>query len=87
MALSLFALLITWVIAFPIGIFSAVRQYSIGDYIFTFLGFIGLAMPSFLLALVLMYVALQVPRPERRRAVLAGVQRRPVEPGQGRATC
>ena len=55
--LSLFALLITWVIAFPIGIFSAVRQYSIGDYIFTFFGFIGLAVPSFLIALVLMYIA------------------------------
>jgi peptide/nickel transport system permease protein len=56
-ALSLFALVITWVIAFPIGIFSAVRQYSVLDYIFTFLGFIGLAIPSFLTALVLMYVA------------------------------
>jgi peptide/nickel transport system permease protein len=56
-ALSLFALVITWIIAFPIGIYSAVRQYSIGDYIFTFFGFIGLAVPSFLLALVLMYVA------------------------------
>jgi len=56
-ALSLFALLITWIIAFPIGIYSAVRQYSIGDYLFTFLGFIGLAVPSFLVALVLMYVA------------------------------
>lgn len=56
-ALSLFALLVTWVIAFPIGIYSAVRQYSIGDYIFTFLGFVGLAVPSFLIALVLMYVA------------------------------
>jgi len=56
-ALSLFALVITWVIAFPIGIYSAVRQYSIGDYIFTFLGFIGLAVPSFLIALILMYIA------------------------------
>lgn len=56
-ALSLFALVITWIIAFPIGIFSAVRQYSILDYVFTFLGFIGLAIPSFLIALVLMYVA------------------------------
>lgn len=55
--LSLFALLITWVLAFPIGIFSAVRQYSVGDYAFTFLGFIGLAVPSFLIALVLMYLA------------------------------
>lgn len=59
-AISLFALLVTWAIAFPIGIFSAVRQYSIGDYIFTFLGFIGLAVPSFLIALVLMYVSFKV---------------------------
>ncbi|OQA46968.1 MAG: Nickel transport system permease protein NikB [Chloroflexi bacterium ADurb.Bin325] len=56
-ALSLFALVVTWVIAFPIGIYSAVRQYSFGDYLFTFLGFIGLAVPSFLIALVLMYVS------------------------------
>ena len=55
--LSLFALVITWILAFPIGIYSAVRQYSIGDYVFTFLGFIGLAIPSFLIALVLMYIA------------------------------
>lgn len=50
-------LLVTWAIAFPIGVFSAVRQYSIGDYFFSFLGFIGLAVPSFLIALVLIYVA------------------------------
>ena len=43
----------------PIGIYSAVRQYSIGDYVFTFLGFIGLAMPSFLLALIVMYFGLR----------------------------
>jgi len=55
--LSLFALLITWILAFPIGIFSAVRQYSLADYFFTFVGFIGLAVPSFLIALVLMYIA------------------------------
>jgi peptide/nickel transport system permease protein len=53
---SLAAVLFTWVIALPIGIYSAVRQYSIGDYVATFLGFVGLAVPSFLLALVLMYV-------------------------------
>ena len=41
---------------FPIGIYSAVRQYSVGDYVATFFGFIGLAIPNFLLALVLMYV-------------------------------
>ena len=59
-AISLFALVITWIIAFPIGIYSAVRQYSVGDYIFTFLGFIGLAVPSFLIALILMYVAFNI---------------------------
>lgn len=55
-ALSLGSVIITWMIAFPIGIFSAVKQYSLGDYVFTLLGFIGIAVPSFLLALVLMYL-------------------------------
>jgi peptide/nickel transport system permease protein len=50
------ALLLTWVLALPIGIYSAVRQYSIGDYAATFIGFIGLAVPNFLLALVLLYL-------------------------------
>jgi peptide/nickel transport system permease protein len=49
-------LLFIWIIAFPIGIYSAVRKYSAGDYVATFFGFIGLATPSFLFALVLMYV-------------------------------
>jgi peptide/nickel transport system permease protein len=57
MILSTSALLFTWLVAFPIGIYSAVRQYSIGDYFFTTLGFLGLAIPDFLLALVLMFVA------------------------------
>ncbi|MCC6169248.1 MAG: ABC transporter permease [Caldilineaceae bacterium] len=55
--ISLTALLFTWVVAFPVGIYSAVRQYSMGDYLFTVIGYIGLAIPNFLLALVLMYVA------------------------------
>lgn len=55
MVVSVFALLVTWVLALPIGIYSAVRQYSLGDYLSTFLGFIGLAVPNFMLALVLMY--------------------------------
>ncbi|MBV7335014.1 ABC transporter permease [Chloroflexi bacterium TSY] len=55
--LSLSTLLVTWLVAFPIGIYSAVRQYSIGDYLFTTIGFIGLAIPNFLLALILMYVS------------------------------
>ena len=55
MVLSLGAIILTWAIALPIGIYSAMRQYSIGDYVFTFIGFVGLGVPSFLLALVLMY--------------------------------
>jgi len=50
-------LLMTWALALPIGVLSAVRQYSVLDYVFTFIAFLGLAIPSFLLALVLMYVA------------------------------
>src|ERR1700744_1934490 len=56
--LSLGAIVITWGLALPIGIYSAVRQYSFGDYIFTFLGFVGLAIPNFLLALIVMYFGL-----------------------------
>lgn len=55
--ISIAALLMTWAIAFPIGIYSAVRKYSIGDYTFTIFGFLGLAIPDFLLALVMMYIA------------------------------
>ncbi len=55
--LALAAVLFTWVLAIPIGIYSAVRQYSLADYFFTFVGFIGLAVPNFLLALVIMYLA------------------------------
>jgi peptide/nickel transport system permease protein len=56
-AVAFSALIATWLIAFPIGIYSAVRKYSVGDYIFTTFGMIGLATPSFLVALILMYVA------------------------------
>ena len=52
---ALASLLLTWVLALPIGIYSAVRQYSPGDYVATFIGFIGLAVPNFLLALVILY--------------------------------
>lgn len=55
MVVSFSALFLTWIIALPIGIYSAVRQYSVGDYIATMIGFIGLAIPNFLLALILMY--------------------------------
>jgi peptide/nickel transport system permease protein len=57
MLISLFSLLFVWAVAIPIGIYSAVRQYSPFDYGFTFVGFIGLAVPNFLLALSLVYIS------------------------------
>ncbi|NIR32316.1 MAG: ABC transporter permease [Gammaproteobacteria bacterium] len=55
--LSMATVLFTWVVAFPIGVYSATHQYSWGDYGLTFLGFLGLATPNFLLALVMLYLA------------------------------
>jgi peptide/nickel transport system permease protein len=54
---SFTTILLTWVIAFPIGIYSATHQYSWGDYGLTFLGLLGIAIPNFMLALILMYFA------------------------------
>jgi peptide/nickel transport system permease protein len=54
--LSLGTLTFTWVFALLVGIYSAVRRYSIGDYVLSFLAFVGLAVPGFLIALVLLYV-------------------------------
>lgn len=54
---STVTIILTWLIAFPIGIYSATHQYSWGDYGLTLLGLIGLAVPNFVLALVLMYLA------------------------------
>jgi ABC-type transport system substrate-binding protein/ABC-type dipeptide/oligopeptide/nickel transport system permease component len=54
---SFATVLFTWAIALPTGIFSAVRQYSAGDYLVTLLGFLGVSVPSFLLALLTMYAA------------------------------
>ena len=50
-------LLFTYVMAIPLGIYSAIRQYSVADYSFTIIGYIGLATPNFLLALILLYTA------------------------------
>ena len=54
--LTLATLIVTYIIAVPIGIYSATHQYSVGDYIFSIVGFVGLATPNFLLALVLMFL-------------------------------
>jgi len=57
MMVSFVTIIVTWIIAFPIGIYSATHPYSWGDYGLTFVGLIGLAIPNFMLALVLMYFA------------------------------
>ncbi len=56
-AITLGSALLVWILALPIGIYSAVKQYSLGDYIATFFGFIGLAVPNFLLALIFLYLS------------------------------
>ena len=55
--LAVATLLFTWTLAIPIGIISAVKQYSITDHVFTFLSYLGIGTPNFLLALVLMWIA------------------------------
>ena len=55
--IAFLSFVVCWSFAIPVGIFVAIKQYSIADYLFTFIGFIGLATPGFLLALVLMYVS------------------------------
>ncbi len=55
--LATLSLIFTWIIAIPIGVYSATRKYSFGDYFFTVFGFLGKGIPDFLLALVLMWMA------------------------------
>lgn len=57
--LSISTLIFVWAVAFPIGIYSAVKQYSPGDYTATLFGFIGMAIPEFMLALVMMYIGVR----------------------------
>ncbi|KAA3510391.1 MULTISPECIES: ABC transporter permease [Agrobacterium] len=54
---SFVTIIVTWIIAFPIGIYSATHKYSWGDYGLTFVGLLGIAIPNFMLALLLMYFA------------------------------
>ncbi len=58
--LGLFTVLFTWTMAIPIGIISAVKQYSVIDHFFTFLSYLGIGTPNFMLALIMMYTALAV---------------------------
>jgi peptide/nickel transport system permease protein len=55
--ISISALLFVWAVSLPIGIYSAVHRHSLGDHVFTFLGFLGLAIPNFIMALTLMYLS------------------------------
>ena len=57
LVLNFTTIIFIWLVSFPIGIYSATNQYSWGDYGLTFVGFIGLATPNFLLALILLYFA------------------------------
>lgn len=57
LALSVASLIFIWIVSFPVGIYSAVKQYSLGDYVFTAISFMGLGVPDFLLALVVMWLA------------------------------
>lgn len=59
-AVSTFTMIFTWVLSFPIGMYSATHQYSAGDYLATFIGYIGLATPNFMIALILMWIAYSV---------------------------
>jgi peptide/nickel transport system permease protein len=58
--LAFATLIVVWVLAIPLGVYSAVRQYSIGDQIITTISFIGIGMPGFLLALLILYYAITV---------------------------
>jgi peptide/nickel transport system permease protein len=58
--LAVSTLLITWLLAIPLGVYSAVKQYSLGDQVITTISFIGLGMPGFLLALLILFVAIVI---------------------------
>ncbi|MBI1296563.1 ABC transporter permease subunit [bacterium] len=58
-AISLVTVVFVYTVAIPIGIFSALRQYSLWDYVLTFIGFLGLSIPNFSLALILLYVGFE----------------------------
>lgn len=55
--LSFTTMFFTYLVSIPIAIYAAKHQYSIGDYIFTFIGFLGMAIPNFLFAIVLMFIS------------------------------
>lgn len=60
MTLSLVSLLFTYLVSIPIAIYAARHQYTLGDYLFTFLGFVGMAVPNFLFAILLMFASFKL---------------------------
>ncbi len=58
--ISLLTIVFSWVLAIPIAIYSAVKKYTLGDYVVTFAGFVGLSIPNFFLAIVLMYLGFRL---------------------------
>jgi peptide/nickel transport system permease protein len=58
--LGVASLIVVWILAIPLGVYSAVKQYSLGDQVITTLSFLGLGMPGFLLALLILYYAITV---------------------------
>ena len=81
-AVSFATLLVTYLIALPIGIYSATHQYSWGDYSASVAGFVGMATPNFILALMLMLFFHRAFGSKCRRSVVAGIPRRAMEPRQ-----
>ena len=60
MLISLLTILLSWAIAIPAGVYAATHQYSFGDYLMSFISFFGLGTPSFLIALIALWVGLSV---------------------------
>ena len=84
---SFATILFTWAVSFPIGVYSATHKYSVSDHALTLLGFLGLATPNFLLALVLLYFANVVVRHLDRRPDGPAVSRPADELGASSARC
>ena len=79
LSITISALFFTWLVALPVGIYSALRQYTIGDYFMTTLALVGLATPPFLLALIFMHIGFEWFGISTGGPLLAGVRGRAVE--------
>ena len=88
MLIASLSLGLSWAVGLPVGIYSATRQYSVSDNVFTVMSFIGLSMPGFLLALaILVYMTFVLDLPLADRTLLARVCRRALELWQGQGPC